>query len=299
MVFTTYVDGVEHQLDMAGQEFPWSDDGEPPLSLDRAAAIARAELSSTFGRAGGWHLRQVNFQEVATGSWICTAHFVAVRGDGTIIVGINSDGKAIFPISLPTARAPVAGTELERAVYRLLSQLEEVGLVYDLRMPDYVEDVHKHLRRLDLSFHLRGVGIDVLINIECKGRKRPLTADQLDQLKTFKSEILDRNIFWFVYDGELTQSARETLDDCGIPYYRLDELDAAIAQVRRHIDLHSREITELIRRTQPLRAQNMMECWRLLGEAAAIAARGLPPCPTRPEIHCFGLLEGRELYVLH
>jgi hypothetical protein len=66
--------------------------------------------------------------------------------------------------------------------------------------------------------------VEILVSIECKAKGRTISLDDVDQLKTFKQELPERNIFWLVYDGTINDSLRRALKSHGISAYSKAEL---------------------------------------------------------------------------
>jgi hypothetical protein len=140
------------------------------------------------------------------------------------------------------------GTNFEDKVYALLLELETVGLVHSVKKPDYIKDWYGNTRRVDVSFYLRSIAVEVLISVECKSHERPLAIDQIDQIRTFKNDLPRRNIFWLVFEGELNQNVMKTLKESGISYYSYDELKGLISSIKKSIEDNKKEILSLISR---------------------------------------------------
>ncbi len=123
------------------------------------------------------------------------------------------------------------GTNFEKRVFEILHHLVDAGLAKELRRQKYVKDRDGNTRKIDLSVVLCTNLVDLLVSIECKRKRRSLSLDDVDQIKTFKRELPVRNLFWLVYDGVINDSVRRALQNNGISAYSGDELERIVTDV--------------------------------------------------------------------
>lgn len=127
----------------------------------------------------------------------------------------------------PQGRGPL----FESRVVDAIRSLEQIGFARGIRTQETVVDRDGHPRKLDVSFVLCTYAIELLVSIECKSRKRPLTLDDINQIKTFKHELPERNIFWLVVEGSAGENVIAALRSAGISYYEIEDLEARIGRI--------------------------------------------------------------------
>lgn len=120
------------------------------------------------------------------------------------------------------------GSTLESRVARILGKLVSAGLARNLQSQDRVRDSNGCIRKIDFSMTLCTNLVEIDVTIECKYKTKPLSLDDIDQIKTYKRELPERNIFWLVYEGSLSDNVREALKNLGISAYSVDELRAIV-----------------------------------------------------------------------
>ena len=125
------------------------------------------------------------------------------------------------------------GARFEARVHKAIERLERIGFVRDLRSQDYVKDRDGNSRKVDLSFVLCTWAVEILVSVECKSRNRPISLDQVDQIKVFKTELPERNIFWLVVEGDTGENVKVALESAGISLYVIDDLERIIDHMRR------------------------------------------------------------------
>lgn len=94
------------------------------------------------------------------------------------------------------------GSRFEIRVSQAIRRLETIGFAKDLKLQDRVKDRDGHARKVDLSFVLCTWAVEILVSVECKSRNKLITLDEVDQIKVFRRELPERNIFWLVVDGD-------------------------------------------------------------------------------------------------
>lgn len=129
------------------------------------------------------------------------------------------------------------GVEFEKRVFESLNRLAELGLAKDIICQDHVVDRDRNIRKIDYTFVLRTNLADLLITIECKSKKRPLSLDDVDQIKIFKQELPERNLFWLVSEGSINTSASLALKSNGIKVYTIEELEDIVESLVLHFKI--------------------------------------------------------------
>jgi len=123
------------------------------------------------------------------------------------------------------------GSRFEARVRKSIKRLEKLGFARDLKSQDYVKDRDGNLRKVDLPFVLSTWAVEILISVECKSRNKPISLDQVDQIKVFKNELPERNIFWLVIEGDAGENVKIALESAGISLYNIADLERIIDHI--------------------------------------------------------------------
>jgi hypothetical protein len=155
------------------------------------------------------------------------------------------------------------GSAFEQRVLSALQKLEQIGFARQIKLQDRVRDVDGHVRKIDISCILCTLVIDLRLSIECKSRERALSLDDVNQIKVFKRELPERNLFWLVVEGPVGTHVLEALKRAGISIYQIDDLESIINDI--HAKYNTSGIESLRQTTRML---SMMSPF-LYGQAAA------------------------------
>lgn len=123
------------------------------------------------------------------------------------------------------------GRDFERKIFILINGLEEVGLAKSIKLQDHVTDRDGNQRKIDLTFILCTNLVEINITVECKSKTRTISLDDIDQIKTFKNELPERNVFWFIYEGTINDNVRKSLRAKGISYYSYTQFEQIVKSI--------------------------------------------------------------------
>lgn len=128
-------------------------------------------------------------------------------------------------------KSNLKGKNFEERVFIAIQRLEDLGFARELKFQDKVLDKNGNSRKIDISFILCTDMIELRISVECKSRERNLTLDDINQIKIFKSELPERNLFWIVTDSNAGENVLKSLKNDGISFYEINELELIISNL--------------------------------------------------------------------
>ena len=125
------------------------------------------------------------------------------------------------------------GRGFEDRVTNAIKKLQKIGFACAIKAQDRVRDRDGNVRRVDITFVLCTWAIELLISVECKSRGRPVSLDDVDQIRVFKQQLPERNLFWVVSEGPIGENALRALKSAGISAYQIEELELIIGDICR------------------------------------------------------------------
>lgn len=128
------------------------------------------------------------------------------------------------------------GTRFEERVFLAITKLEQKGFAKRITLHDQVADRDGNTRTVDLTFILQVLFVEILVSVECKSRGRHLSLGEVDQIKTFKQELPERNIFWLVSEGGIGKNAAKALKKAGIAFYQIKDFEDIIDEICSRYD---------------------------------------------------------------
>jgi hypothetical protein len=134
-------------------------------------------------------------------------------------------------VTVENAMPAQRGSVFEERVLSAIKKLEAIGFAKALTFQDRVRDQDGNVGKIDIAFVLHTHLIDLLISIECKGRERPISLVDINEIKLLKQGLPERNLFWLVVEDAADANSLKSLGGAGIAIYDIDTLEELIDDI--------------------------------------------------------------------
>jgi hypothetical protein len=134
-------------------------------------------------------------------------------------------------VTVENAMPAQCGSVFEERVLSAIKKLEAIGFAKALTLQGRVRDEDGNVGKVDIAFVLHTHLIDLLISVKCKGRERPISLADINQIKVLKQGLPERNLFWLVVEDAVDVSSLTSLSGAGIALYDIDTLEEAINDI--------------------------------------------------------------------